>query len=113
MEWCEHLAKDGELGLVLEAQPWKDGLRLCGSVDGVLCLARRAGSQHQKGSRAGMRRRAVPVDGVHCRYWRRSVSRYDKPAGTHSNVSDDPARRARDQAADRVFRRTAWPIKIL
>ena len=27
MEWCEHLAKDGELGLLLEAQPWKEGLR--------------------------------------------------------------------------------------
>jgi hypothetical protein len=34
MEWCEHLPKDGELGLLLEAQPWKYGLRLCGSADG-------------------------------------------------------------------------------
>src|SRR5437879_1434202 len=92
MEWCEHLAKDGELGLVLEAQPRKEALGLCGSVDGVLCLASRKGLQHQKGPRAGMRGRAQPVDGVHCRYWRRSVSRYDEPAGTTNMFADKPVR---------------------
>jgi hypothetical protein len=34
MEWCEHLLKDGERGLLFEAQPCKDGLRLCSSADG-------------------------------------------------------------------------------
>src|SRR5258708_1883166 len=113
MEWCEHLAKHDEVRLLLEPQPGKDGQRLFASSDGVLSLARRNGSQHQKGSRAGMLNRAKPVDSVHRRYRGRWGPRYDELARTDSDVSDNPTCRARDQAAGRVFCRTVWPIKKL
>src|SRR5579863_9602415 len=118
MERRKHPAKTGDTGLLLEAQPGKEGLCVRGSTDSELCLAGLECFQHQPGARTGMRSRTHPVDGVHCRNGRRpiarnTVSRDDELAVTDAQVCDDPARRAPNQAANRAFRRTASIVKVI